>query len=119
MPIRSYRDLVVWQKSMDLVVSVYDVTRALPREEQFGITAQMRRAAVSIVANLAEGSGRSAKQFAHFVVIARGSQRELEALTAVCLRLGFLTEADAKNCAGLQDEVGAMLWTLRAKLVRS
>jgi len=119
MPIRTYRDLIVWQKAMDLVVSTYELTGSLPRAEQFGVTAQMRRAAISIVANLAEGSGRTKKEFLHFVVIARGSQKELEALTEVCLRLGYFSQARAQMSMGLQDEVARMLWTLRTKLNRA
>src|SRR3954462_15877476 len=119
MPIRTYRELIVWQKAMDLVVSTYEMTRSLPREEQFGLTSQMRRAAISIVANLAEGSVRTKKEFLHFVTIARGSLKELEALTSVCQRLDYITPARADESAGLQDEVGAMLWSLRARLSRT
>jgi four helix bundle protein len=116
MPIRSYRDLVVWQRAMDLVVSVYALTAGFPRHEQFGLTSQMRRAAVSIVANLAEGSGRTRKEFAHFIVIARGSQKELEALTEVCVRLGYLKESELTDNLEMQDEVARRLWSLRRSL---
>jgi four helix bundle protein len=119
MAVRSYRDLVVWQKGLDLVASVYTVTAVLPRDELFGLTSQMRRAAVSIVANVAEGSGRTRKEFLHHIVIARGSQKELEALTLVCTRLGYLTEQNVAESSALQDEVARMLWSLKKSLSRA
>ncbi len=79
MPIQSYRDLDVWQRSMLLAEEVYTLTKGFPREEMFGLTSQIRRAATSIPANIAEGWGRSGtKEFQHFLNIAMGSLRELE-----------------------------------------
>ena len=76
---RPYEKLEAWQKSMLLVKSIYEVSQGFPKEEMFGLTQQMRRAAVSIPSNIAEGSGRSGnKEYAHFISIARGSLAELE-----------------------------------------
>ena len=97
-------------------MSVYATTAVLPKEELFGLTSQMRRAAVSIVANIAEGSGRTRKEFVHFLLIARGSQKELETLTEVCVRLGYLKEGALADNLEMQDEVARKLWALRASL---
>ena len=87
---RSYRDLIAWQKAMDLVISVYRATRDLPGEERFGLTAQMRRCAVSIPSNIAEGWGRGDNQdFTRFLTIARGSLLELSTQIDICQRLGY------------------------------
>jgi four helix bundle protein len=87
---RGFRELLVWQKATDLVVDVYKTTRAFPSDERFGLTSQMRRAAVSIVANIAEGSARAtAGEFANCLSISRGSLKELEALVEVCVSTGF------------------------------
>lgn len=76
---RSYKDLVAWQKAMDLVTATYRSTTTFPKEEQFGLTSQLRRAAVSIPSNIAEGQGRlSEKEFRHFLGLARGSLMEVE-----------------------------------------
>jgi len=86
-----HKDLVVWQLAIDLVARIYDATRALPREERFGLISQMRRAAVSIPANIAEGAARGSRaDFARFILIARGSLAELETLLIVAERLEFL-----------------------------
>ena len=77
--VRSYRDLLVWQRAMDVAVAVYDLTRSYPQDELFGLTSQSRRAASSIAANIAEGYGRASKlSYLHFLKIARGSLKELE-----------------------------------------
>lgn len=87
-PIRSYRDLLVWQKSIDLCVTVYKITRIFPREEQFGLTSQMRRACISISSNIAEGRHRgSRKEFLRFLYIAYASGVELESQFALAERL--------------------------------
>jgi four helix bundle protein len=79
MSLQSYRDLEVWQMSMELAVECFEATQPFPREEMFGLTSQIRRAASSIPANLAEGQGRhSTKEFLRFISIARGSLKELE-----------------------------------------
>jgi four helix bundle protein len=85
---KSHKDLIVWQLGMELVVSCYELTGALPRDERFGLIAQMRRAAISVPANLAEGHARRSRPaYANHVSIALGSQAELETLVELCRRL--------------------------------
>ncbi len=99
--IRDYRDLIVWKEAMDISELVYSFTRAFPREETFGIASQMRRAAVSIPSNIAEGFGRAQRRsFVQFLRIAQGSLKELETQTLLCGRIGFLT---ADEVAGLMS----------------
>ena len=108
--IHDYRDLNVWKDSMSLAVDIYTATRGFPREEMFGLTAQMRRAAASIPANIAEGFGRAQrKSFIQFLRIAQGSLKELETHTILSTRVGFLAE-DQANSLGLRyTKLGKML----------
>lgn len=95
--IESYEDLLVWQKSMDLVTVIYKIVTKLPLNEQYGLAPQLRRAAVSIPANIAEGFGRwHAKEFVRFLLIANGSVKELETHLLVAVRLGFLQPMTSK-----------------------
>ncbi|MDM7921781.1 MAG: four helix bundle protein, partial [Pyrinomonadaceae bacterium] len=88
---KPHKNLVAWQKSMDLVVAVYDVTKLLPKEETYGLISQMRRAAVSVPSNIAEGAaGRSPDQFRNFLAIAIGSLNELNTQIELALRVGYL-----------------------------
>lgn len=88
---RTYEHLDIWKESMQLAELIYTVTRRFPRDELYGIISQMRRAAISISSNIAEGSGRSSKKdFAHFITIAIGSLNELESLIAISDRLKFI-----------------------------
>lgn len=90
-----YHGLIAWQKAMDLVESIYSVSSPWPREESFGLTSQIRRAAVSVPSNLAEGHGKSGKrEFAHHVSIAFGSLCELETQMLISLRLGYTASDD-------------------------
>jgi len=90
-----FEKLKIWQKAVDLVDFVYRVTREFPREESYGLTSQTRRAAVSIPANIAEGSQRSTpKEFAHFILIAKGSLAELRTEMLITKRQEFLSPAD-------------------------
>jgi len=115
--VRSHRDLLVWQKAMDLVDLVYDVTESLPKSEGFGLTAQITRAAVSVPSNIAEGQARStAKDFANFLAIARGSLMETGTLIAVAGRRRYITESEAESVQGRIEEISKMLTSLRAKL---
>lgn len=92
MSLQTYRDLAVWQKSLDLVESIYLMTAALPTTERFGLTSQLQRAAVSIPANIAEGYGRLHRgDYVHHLAIARGSLMELETHLCIAVRLGFVT----------------------------
>ena len=91
--IRGHRDLEAWKLAMQLALTVYEETRQFPSEERFGLVSQMRRAAVSIPSNIAEGAGRDGqKEFAHFLGMARGSLSELETQCMLAYRLGFLRD---------------------------
>ena len=115
--IRSYRDLHVWQLGVRLVIESYKVSRGLPTDERFGLIAQIRRAAVSIPANIAEGHGRSSRgDYRHHVWIAAGSLRELETLLEITIELKDLDEKTLKGVRGLCDELGRMLTRLAKRL---
>ena len=87
----NYKELIVWQKSIMLVKSIYNVSSQLPSDEKFGLISQIRRCAVSIPSNIAEGAGRTSnKEFAHFLEIAYGSSFELETQLLLCVDLNFL-----------------------------
>ena len=110
---RNHKDLIVWQKSMALVRRLYEVTRAFPQEELFGLTSQMRRAAVSIPSNIAEGYGRIYdKERINFLSIALGSASELETQLIISNDLGFINEADSAGLSSLNNEVILMLSSL-------
>ncbi|MBQ8960611.1 MAG: four helix bundle protein [Ruminococcus sp.] len=113
----SYRDLIVWQKSIDLVELIYVLTDALPDSEKYSLSNQMRRAAVSIPSNIAEGQGRStSKEFSRFLSVARGSKHELETQLIICKRLGLLSERNIAPAMGLCGEIGRMLNSLMVKI---
>jgi four helix bundle protein len=106
----TYRDLKVWQRSIDLAESIYRLTAAFPASEAYGLTSQMRRAAVSIPSNTAEGWGRrSRKDYSRFVVMARGSNDELQTQLILAERLGFGDAARISEAAALSEEIGKML----------
>src|SRR3989344_5665030 len=105
----TYRELTVWQKSLDLVVLVYRFTQKFPVQEQYGLTSQMRRAAVSIPSNIAEGSRRRGKDIRHFFVIAFSSGAELETQIEASRLLGFGDEKLKMQTESLLDEVMRML----------
>ena len=115
--ILSYKDLIVWQKGMTLAEQVYLITAGYPKSELYSLTDQMRRAAVSIVSNIAEGKGRESKQeYLHFLAISQGSLTELETQILLSIRLRYLSEIDAETPLSLCDEIGRMLNTMRTKL---
>ena len=115
--VKSYKDLIVWQKAMDLVVEIYRLVESLPREEIYALSDQMRRAAVSVPSNIAEGQARnSSKEFAQFLSIAKGSVSELETQLSICTRLEYLTEAQISKAVALSDEVGKMIRSIEQKL---
>ena len=115
--IGSYRDLIVWQRGMQLAEDVYRLTRSYPRDEQFGLTSQTRRAAVSVPANVAEGHGRGTRgSYASFLRVARGSLRELETHLLLARRLGIADAAAVDAALGDADEIGRMLHALIARL---
>lgn len=117
---RQFRDLVVWQRSMRLAEEIYSATRTFPREELFGLASQMRRAAVSVPSNIAEGQGRdSAKSFAHFTNQARGSLYELETQLELARNLGMIPRKQSELLLLEAAEIGRMLHGLRNTLRRS
>ncbi len=104
-----YRDLIVWQKSVDLVVLIYKFTADFPKEELYALTSQMRRSAVSIPSNIAEGSRRRGRDLKHFFVISYGSASELETQLEVSSRLQYGDSAKRLKCEALISEVLRML----------
>ena len=115
--IRSYRDLVVWQKACDLAVAVYQPTRSFPKEEMFGLTSQTRRAAVSVPANIAEGAGRfGSTEFRHHISIARGSLAELRTLLELARRFGYMDQQRTDQLHADIDVIDGMLCGLHKKL---
>ena len=115
--IKSYRDLLVWQKSMDLVCEVYRLVKLLPKEEFYALSSQMRRSSVSIPSNIAEGQQRkTTKEFVNFLSIARGSNAELYTQLMICIRLDYLEEAEVKNAMQYSDEIGKMINSIIDKL---
>lgn len=116
--IQSHRDLVVWQKAMEMTVEVYRLTDGFPRSEIYGLTSQVRRAAASVPANIAEGHARgTTRDYAHFLSVARGSLMETETFLTLSLRLGYLTEDVSAGTLALITEISKMLTALRSKLV--
>jgi len=108
-----FRDLIVWHKSMDLVTDVYRLTSSFPRQEIFALSLQLRRCAVSIPSNIAEGEGRkSATEFAPFLRIAQGSLAELQTQMIVAERLGYVTPQQLAAVFERTEEVGKMLYGL-------
>lgn len=119
MPVTSYHDLIVWQKSMDFVVDTYRLTGQFPRTELYGLMAQLQRAVVSIPSNIAEGAGRGhTREYIHHLFIARGSLYESETQIIIAQRLGYATEDEIKPLLALIAEVGKMLNALIASLDR-
>ncbi|MDZ8119420.1 four helix bundle protein [Pontiella agarivorans] len=115
--IRSFRDLVVWQKAMDLVDVVYSLTSGYPKEEQYGLTSQLRRAAVSIPSNIAEGYGRhSTSDYTRFLQIALGSLNECITQLEISVRLRFIGKDGVKEALELCAEIEKMLVSLVKKL---
>ena len=115
---RGYKDLLVWQKGIILVRQIYQLTRGFPAEEKFGLVSQMRRAAVSVPSNIAEGQARhSTGEFIQFVSHAEGSVAELETQLIIAVELGYCAEADVRQALGLVTELRRMLNVLRRKLV--
>jgi four helix bundle protein len=118
MAVELYRDLVVWQKAMDLVVQVYRLTELFPRTEMYRLSDQLTRAVASVPANIAEGGARgSAKDYAHFLAIAKGSLVESETFLLIAVRLGYLAEEQSGEALALAAEVGKMLTVLRRRLL--
>jgi four helix bundle protein len=115
--IRSFHDLIVWQKAMDLVVLLYKFTHTFPRDERFGLTSQLRRAAVSVPSNIAEGHCRnSTPQFLNHLSIAQGSLGELETQIILAFRLGYLNTDKQASLLKAAAEIGRLLHGLCSSL---
>jgi four helix bundle protein len=123
MAIQRYRDLIAWQKAMDLVVRVYDLTDPFPPKELYLLTSQIRRAAVSVPSNIAEGQGRrTTREFARHLSIARGSIQELETQVILATKLNYMTESVRSELLERTSEtsrlVTGLLRSLRNKTAR-
>jgi len=117
MEVKSYRDLSVWQRAMDMTSLVYSITAELPPDERYGLVSQARRAAVSVPANIAEGHRRSStKDYLRFLSIAAGSLAELETLLELASRLYSLPSTPLEGVIGTADEVGKMLRVIQQRL---
>jgi four helix bundle protein len=92
--VKSYRDLQVWQRAVELAVQIYRIRETFPKSEVYGLASQMRRAAVSIASNIAEGYGRSESELARYLTIARGSLAELETQAEIAKRIGYFSNED-------------------------
>lgn len=115
--IRSYKDLIVWQKSMLLVEKLYLLTKTFPKEETFNLISQIRRCAVSIPSNIAEGKGRGTKKdYRQFLLISYGSASELETQIIIAYKLGYLNEKEYQEIAKSIDEISRILMTIIRKL---
>ena len=115
--VKSYRDLKVWQRSMDLVEKCYHLTKRLPPTETYGLISQIQRAAVSIPANIAEGKGRDhLGDYIRHISIANGSLKELETHLLISERLAYLKTSEVQPVLELTDEIGRMLNSLMEKL---
>ncbi len=116
---RPHEKLVVWNKAIDFVVTVYKITDGFPKEEKFGLTSQIRRAAVSTPANIAEGAVRqSSKEFAHFLSNAQGSASELETELLIAKRLDYLDKSVYDESRATLDSIGRMIVGLSQNLKR-
>ncbi len=110
---KSYRELEVWKKAMDMVVAVYELANEFPQQEKYGLISQMQRAAVSIPANIAEGYGRVHRgDYVHHLSIVRGSLAELETHITIAVRLNYVSREIAMNIWNMTQEVGKMLSTM-------
>ncbi|MGC2636144.1 MAG: four helix bundle protein [Acidobacteriaceae bacterium] len=116
-PVKSCRELTVWQRSIELTVALYRMTRTFPREEVFGLTSQLRRASVSIASNIAEGYGRGSRgEYRNFHGMARGSALEVQTQLVIARELELGDPEAIANAERLADETGKMLWAMMQKL---
>ena len=114
---KPHKRLLAWQKSMELVVLIYEMTRSFPREEAYGLTSQIRRAAVSAPTNISEGAaGRTPEQFKNFLGIAIGSLNEVSTQLEIAQRIGYLDLAAYDKAQNLVDECLALTYGLRRKV---
>ena len=115
--VQSFRDLTVWQRSMQMTVAVYRLSQKFPREELYGLTSQLRRCSVSVPSNIAEGQGRSSTgEFKHFLGIARGSNFELQTQLELAKALGMGEGSAINKAESMSHEVGKMLYSMLESL---
>ena len=115
--VRDYKDLVVWKKSMDLVLEVYHLVKKLPKEEIYALSDQMRRSAVSIPSNIAEGHGRNSdRELIHYLYIARGSKAELDTQIQIAINLGYFTSEEAAEAIRLSNDTGMLINAFAASI---
>ena len=120
MPVQGYRDLIAWQKAMDLAEAVYQASRGFPKEELYGLTSQLRRAVTSISSNIAEGQGRrSTGEFRQFLGNARGSLFEVESQILLAQRIGYLKPSQTEALLKQASEMGRVLNGLMTALQRT
>ena len=117
--IQNFTDLVVWQRAIALGKEVYRLTARFPRSEQFGLTLQIRRAAVSVSSNIAEGHARQGREFPHFLSIARGSSAEVHSQLLFAAELGYVTHEEITVAVGMAEEIRKMSAVLARKLQAS
>jgi len=114
---KSYKSLLVWQKAHELVCQIYVATKSFPKDEMYGITSQLRRAAVSVATNIVEGSARQSKnELRQFINISLGSLAETEYLLELCLNLKYFDENEYNRMESIRAELGAMLWQFHKNL---
>lgn len=115
--IQSHRDLIVWQKAVELAVEVYRLAERFPKTETYRLVSQVTRAGASVPANIAEGHGRfGRKDYAHFLAISKGSLMEVDTFLVLAMRLKYLAPADCKTAFGLITEISKMLTKMRSRL---
>src|SRR4051812_9178533 len=120
MSIRNYRDLIAWQKAMDLVEEVCRLTKLFPKEETYALATQTRRAAFSIPSNIAEGQGRRGdREFSRFLDIAHGSLREVETQLMIARRLGYIGADQSESILAQAAEVGRLITGLSNSLTKA
>jgi four helix bundle protein len=114
---KSYRELIVWQRAIELSTTLYELTRDFPREEIYGLTSQLRRAGVSVASNIAEGWGRGTRpDYRNFLSVTRGSALEVQTQLVIAGRLGYGQTPKLKESEGFAIDVGKMLWTMVEKM---
>jgi four helix bundle protein len=114
-----HRNLEAWRKAMDLVVDIYKVTETFPKQEQYGLTSQMRRASVSVPSNIAEGAvGRTTNHFVNYLSISIGSLSELDTQTELAYRLDFLNKSDFETICSQIDRCKALIYGLKYSLLK-
>jgi four helix bundle protein len=115
-----FEKLIVWQKSVDFSVYIYQITDLFPEKEKFGLTSQLQRASISVASNIAEGSAKgSKKEFVRFLLISLGSCAEIKTQIAIANKIGYLNNENYKNIYGKIDEIGFLLVKLKNSLSKT